>query len=115
MSDRIVRSIIFTATLVGLATPALAHHSFGEFQMNVPLKLSGTLTDMHFVNPHSYMEIDAVDANGKKSHMRCEMRAATLLKRSGWSAEMFKVGSHVEIEWHPHTRRQPPSPFHITR
>ena len=102
MSHRIVRSIIFTATLVGLATPALAHHSFGEFQMNVPLNLSGTLTDMHFVNPHSYMEIDAVDANGKKSHMRCEMRAATLLKRSGWSAEMFKVGSHVEIEGHPH-------------
>jgi len=102
MSHRIVRSIIFTATLVGLAAPALAHHSFGEFQMNVPLNLSGTLTDMHFVNPHSYMEIDAVDANGKKSHMRCEMRAATLLKRSGWSAEMFKVGSHVEIEGHPH-------------
>ena len=102
MSHKIVRSIIFTATLVGLATPALAHHSFGEFQMNVPLNLSGTLTDMHFVNPHSYMEIEAVDANGKKSHMRCEMRAATLLKRSGWSAEMFKVGSHVEIEGHPH-------------
>ena len=57
---------------------------------------------MHFVNPHSYMEIDAVDANGKKLHMRCEMRAATLLKRSGWSTEMFKSGPHVEIEGHPH-------------
>jgi len=102
MSHTVVRSILFTAILVGLATPALAHHSFGEFQMNVPLNLSGTLTDMHFVNPHSYMEIDAVDASGKKVHMRCEMRAATLLKRSGWSAEMFKVGSHVEIEGHPH-------------
>ena len=34
--------------------------------------------------------------------MRCEMRAATLLMRSGWSAEMFKLGSHVEIEGHPH-------------
>ena len=102
MSHKVVRSIIFTATLVGLATPALAHHSFGEFQMDMPLKLTGTLTDMHFVNPHSYMEIDAVDANGKKVHMRCEMRAATLLKRSGWSAEMFKVGSRVEVEGHPH-------------
>jgi hypothetical protein len=102
MSHNIVRSIIFMATLVGLATPLLAHHSFGEFQMDVPLKLTGTLTDMHFVNPHSYMEIDAVDGNGKKVHMRCEMRAATLLKRSGWSPEMFKVGSRIEIEGHPH-------------
>src|SRR6188472_4302109 len=102
MPHTVVRSIILAAILVGLAIPALAHHSFGEFQMDVPLKLTGTLTDMHFVNPHSYMEIDAVDANGKKLHMRCEMRAATLLKRSGWSAEMLKVGSRVEIEGHPH-------------
>lgn len=102
MSHRIVRSNIFAAALVGLATPALAHHSFGEFQMNVPLNLSGTLKEMHLVNPHSYMEIEVVDANGKKSLRRCEMRAATLIKRSGWSAEMFKVGSRVEIEGHPH-------------
>jgi hypothetical protein len=102
MSHQVVRTIILTATVAGLATPALAHHSFGEFQMDKPLNLSGTLTKMNFVNPHSYMEIDTVDANGKKVHMRCEMRAATLLKRSGWSAEMFKVGSRVEIEGHPH-------------
>jgi hypothetical protein len=57
---------------------------------------------MHFINPHSYMEIDAVDEAGKKLHLRCEMRAATLLKRSGWSKEMFKYGAHVDIEGHPH-------------
>ncbi len=102
VSHKIVRSTIFAVALGSLAAPALAHHSFGMFEMNVPLHLSGTLTKMNFVNPHSYMEIDAVDANGKKVHMRCEMRAATLLKRSGWSTEMFKVGSHVEIEGHPH-------------
>src|SRR4026207_1468850 len=48
------------------------------------------------------MEIAVLNANGKRLHMRCEMRAATLLKRSGWSPEMFKVGSRVEIEGHPH-------------
>jgi hypothetical protein len=48
------------------------------------------------------MEIDTVDASGKKLHLRCEMRAATLIKRSGWTIDMFKVGSHVEIEGHPH-------------
>jgi Family of unknown function (DUF6152) len=102
MSHKIMRSTIFAAAIAGLATPALAHHSFGEFQMNMPLTLSGTMTEMHLINPHSYMEIEVVGANGKKSLMRCEMRAATLLKRSGWSKEMFKSGQHVEIEGHPH-------------
>jgi hypothetical protein len=57
---------------------------------------------MHFINPHSYMEIAVVDESGKKSHIRCEMRAASLLRRSGWSPDMFKVGSHIEVDGHPH-------------
>jgi hypothetical protein len=57
---------------------------------------------MHFINPHSYMEIEVVDAQGKKSSYRCEMRAAVLLRRSGWTAGMFKVGSHIEVDGHPH-------------
>jgi hypothetical protein len=102
MSHKIVRSTIFAATLVGLAAPALAHHSFGQFDMSVPKHWSGTLIEMHLINPHSYMEIDAVDDTGKKSRIRCEMRAAALLRRSGWSNDMFKVGMHVEIDGHPH-------------
>ncbi len=70
--------------------------------MSVPKHWSGTLAEMHLINPHSYMEIDVVDENGKKGHIRCEMRAAALLRRSGWSAEMFKIGSHIEVDGHPH-------------
>ncbi len=102
VSHKIVRSTVFAIAFGSVAAPALAHHSFGMFQMNVPMNVSGTLTKMNLVNPHSYMEIDTVDANGKKLHLRCEMRAATLIKRSGWTIDMFKVGSHVEIEGHPH-------------
>ena len=102
VSDKTMRSTIFAVALGSLAAPALAHHSFGMFNMLVAKHWSGTLTEMHFVNPHSYMEIDAVDETGKKSHIRCEMRAASLLRRSGWSPEMFKVGSHIEIDGHPH-------------
>ncbi len=99
---KLVRPAVFAAAFVGLAIPALAHHSFGQFDMSVPKHWSGTLTEMHLINPHSYMGIDVVDENGKKSHIRCEMRAAALLRRSGWSAEMFKKGSHIEVDGHPH-------------
>jgi hypothetical protein len=102
VSRKIVRSTIFAVALGSLAASALAHHSFGMFEMNKPLHLSGTLTEMHFINPHSYMEIEVVDAKGKKSTVRCEMRAAALLRRSGWTADMFKLGSHIEVDGHPH-------------
>ena len=104
MSDKVVRSTLFVVAVGSLAAPAVAHHSFGMFNMLVNKHWSGTLTEMHFVNPHSYMEIDAVDETGKKSHIRCEMRAASLLRRSGWSPDMFKVGSHIEVDGHPHRK-----------
>lgn len=102
VSHRILRPVVAAVALGSLAMPALAHHGFGLFQMDVNKTWSGTLTKMNLVNPHSYMELDTVDENGKTLHMRCEMRAATLIRRSGWSTEMFKIGAHVEIEGHPH-------------
>jgi hypothetical protein len=97
-----LRSAAGCALLAGLAAPALAHHGFGLFQMDQEGTWSGTLTKMNLVNPHSYMEFDMAGANGETVHMRCEMRAATLLRRAGWDTDMFTVGAHVEIFGRPH-------------
>jgi hypothetical protein len=97
-----LRAAIAATALATLAVPAMAHHGFGLFQLDIKKEWTGTLTKMNLVNPHSYMELDVTQADGKVQHMRCEMRAATLIKRSGWSAEMFKVGSTVHIEGNPH-------------
>lgn len=102
LPKRLLQSAVSIAFLGGFALPVLAHHGFGLFQLDIKKEWSGTLTKMNLVNPHSYMELDAVDEDGNILHMRCEMRAATLLQRSGWSTDMFKVGAHVEIEGNPH-------------
>lgn len=102
ISHKLLASAVASAALGCLTVPAFAHHGFGLFQLNIKKEWEGTLTKMNLVNPHSYMELDVVDENGKVLHMRCEMRAATLIRRSGWSTDMFKVGAHVKIEGNPH-------------
>ena len=92
--------VLFTCLLVSYS--ASSHHGFGRFEMDKTVHYEGTLTGIDLVNPHSYMNFDTTDANGNKLAMRCEMRAATLLKRSGWSADMFIIGSHVKLEGRPH-------------
>jgi hypothetical protein len=82
--------------------PASAHHGFGRFDPNKDVTLEGTLTGVDFVNPHAYVYFDAVGANGDATAMRCEMRAATVLRRSGWSAEMFVPGKHVNVSGKAH-------------
>ncbi|HUL80605.1 MAG TPA: DUF6152 family protein [Gammaproteobacteria bacterium] len=96
------RCLLPGAVALVLSGPAFAHHGFGLFDMSKAVEYSGTLTSMELVNPHSYMHFDTVGPDGKPFSMRCEMRAATLIKRSGWSTEMFQPGSHVVVEGHPH-------------
>ncbi|HEX7062239.1 MAG TPA: DUF6152 family protein [Woeseiaceae bacterium] len=74
-----------------------AHHGFGLFDRSREVTFTGVITGIDFVNPHAYLYFDTTDADGEPLAMRCEMRAATLLRRSGWSKEMFVIGAPVTV------------------
>jgi len=93
---------VISLAAVVVAAPAAAHHGFGRFDPTKEVTLQGALTGIDFVNPHAYLYFDAMAADGKVQPMRCEMRAATVLRRSGWSEEMFVAGKHVEVSGNPH-------------
>ena len=86
---------------LSLANVAFAHHGFGNFDTKSEVAFEGTITGIDFVNPHAYVYFDAVGADGVKRAHRCEMRAATVLRRSGWSAGMFKAGEPIKIAGAP--------------
>ncbi len=80
---------------------AYAHHGIAVFDMNKDMTLNGTISRISFINPHSYIYLKVIDTNGAEAEWRCEMRAATVLHRSGWKADMFKVGSQAKIKGSP--------------
>jgi hypothetical protein len=96
------RGLSLAIGAVALAAPVWAHHGFGRFDPTKDVTIEGTLTGIDFVNPHAYLYFDALEADGKVQPMRCEMRAATVLRRSGWSEEMFVPGKHVAVTGNPH-------------
>jgi hypothetical protein len=99
-----MRFLVLTAALAAimLTRPVSAHHGFGRFDPRKEIELEGTLTGLDFVNPHSYVHFDHVGPDGKVMHMRCEMRAATVLRRSGWSPKLFIPGAHIVVKGRPH-------------
>ncbi|HEY3518966.1 MAG TPA: DUF6152 family protein [Gammaproteobacteria bacterium] len=85
-----------------LAAPAaLAHHGFGNFAMDEDITLSGVVTKIDFVNPHSWVHFDVTKPDGTKAGYRCELRSATTLRRSGWTPEMFAAGTKITIQGSP--------------
>jgi hypothetical protein len=83
------------------ATDALAHHGIANFDLNKDIAISGTVSKLAFVNPHSWLYVNVVGADGKTTEWQCEMRAATVLRRSGWSEAMFTQGTAVNITGSP--------------
>jgi hypothetical protein len=101
-SQRLGRSFVLAVAFIALAASAWAHHGIGRFDPTRELTVGGTLTGLDFVNPHSYVHFDAIGADGAVIAMQCEMRAATVLRRSGWSPEMFVPGVAIKIHGRPH-------------
>ena len=90
-------TVTIATVLAAWSGAALPHHGFGRFDRANDSTFEGTITSIDFVNPHSYLYFDSTDADGNPLAMRCEMRAATLMRRSGWTAEMFTPGAHATI------------------
>jgi hypothetical protein len=105
------KSVTLAVVAVAFAAPASAHHGIGRFDPTKEIELEGTLTGLDFVNPHSYVYFNVARPDGGVRAMRCEMRAATVLRRSGWSPEMFVVGAHIKVHGHPH--RDDPSSCYV--
>ena len=87
--------------LVLMATPLYAHHSFGTFDLNRKVELVGTIAGIDFVNPHSWLRVNVTAPDGRVTRYRCEMRGATVLRRSGWTPEMFVVGERITVQGAP--------------
>lgn len=78
---------------------AFAHHSFSaQFDRERPVKLTGTVTEMKWSNPHAWIYIDVEEANGKVVTWALETRAANNLIRLGWRPENLPVGASLEID-----------------
>ena len=93
---------VFIAAAIAAASPAFAHHGFGTFEVNKTVNFPGaTITKVEFINPHSWLYFDVADASGKVQKMRCEMRSAHVLRRSGWESQMFRAGQRADIAASP--------------
>jgi hypothetical protein len=83
------RAIGLLLGLAGLLTagiPASAHHSVqAEFDLNKPLTITGVVTKVEWINPHSYLYLEVKDDSGNVKHWAFEMAGPGALRRAGLS------------------------------
>ena len=96
--------IRIAATLAGCtlflgSLPLLAHHAFAaEFDVNQPLKLTGTLKKWEMINPHSWFHIEVKGPDGKISEWMVEGGSPNALVKEGVTKETVPIGTMLIID-----------------
>ena len=87
---------------VAFAAPALAHHSFAMFDSGKNIKMTGTVKELEWTNPHSWLRVVIMDqATGKPMNWAFEMGPPAQQIRRGWKPDSLKPGDTVTLTMHP--------------
>lgn len=74
-----------------------AHHSFAMFDLTQQILIEGTVTDWHYNNPHSWLHIEGLDANGEVQTWSFEGAARIHAARQGVNGTTFRKGERVRV------------------
>lgn len=91
------RFMLIGLGLVGLAAPALAHHSMAMFDKSKIIQLSGTVKKMAWTNPHSWLHIMVRQPDGSEVEWSLESQPPVDLLREGWKRNSVQVGDKVTV------------------
>ena len=92
------RALVFAlAALLG-SMPATAHHSFSAiFDAKKPVTLTGTVTRIEWMNPHTWIYLDVKKPDGTVEAWSFEMGSPNRLMRYGWNQNSLPTGATVTI------------------
>jgi hypothetical protein len=100
MGKTLAAIVLVTAPLAILlaATPAVAHHAFAaDFDANAPVTLTGAVSKIEWVNPHSWIHIDVKGTDGKVVTWAIETVGPNALMRRGWKRDTLKIGDVIVV------------------
>ncbi len=92
------RKLLAILALTMGAAPVFAHHSeTAEFNPDVPVKVTGTLVKVEWLNPHVWFYVDVKDDSGKVTTWGFAGAPPGALMRRGITKDVLKIGSVVNV------------------
>jgi hypothetical protein len=99
MRTTILCAAVVTIGLIVSNTTVSAHHAFSsEFDANRPVKFTGTVTKMMWVNPHAWIYVDVKKPDGTTEEWMVEAGTPNTLLRRGFTKASLLPGTVIKVD-----------------
>ena len=96
-----IKSMLPWIMAVCLTRAATAHHSTAEFDYTRQVTIKGTVKEVQWTNPHSYIQLITDGDAGQKIQWSVEIGSPSLNINMGWRKSSVKVGDVVTMNLAP--------------
>jgi len=94
-----LRWLALFAALFSAALPVAAHHSFAaEYDDTKPIKVTGVVTKVEWMNPHIWFYVDVKDESGNVTNWAFSGGAPGQLMRRGVTRDVIQPGMTVVVQ-----------------
>src|SRR5262249_61548699 len=86
-------------SILAVGGRAWGHHPFdSEFDVNAPVRLSGTVTTVEWADPHVVIQLAVLDAGGQTRNWNFEGASPSVMEQKGWRRGTLKKGEQIKVQ-----------------
>src|SRR5512139_1562716 len=99
-------AVLSSIVAVCFSAGAAAHHSTSEFDYTRQVTIRGTVKEVQWTNPHSYIQL-ITDEGGTQTQWSVEIGSPSLNINMGWRKNSVKAGDVVTMNLSPARNGKP--------
>jgi len=99
MTRKILAFMTTTVNLLMITVPLVAHHSeAAQFDVSKPIKVTGIVKKVEWMNPHIWFYVDVKDEKGNTTTWGFSGLPPGMAIRKGFTKETLQIGETVVVQ-----------------